>query len=69
MNEKNLILWLCKAGKYYLYNISIIIFKGIRKFPNAILITILIEIKILPLIIHVYFMKNYDIVLTSEMMK
>ena len=69
MNENNLIKWLCKAGKYYLYNIGIIIFKAIRKLPIAILITFLIQIKVLPLLIHVYFMKYYDIVLTSKMME
>ena len=42
MNEKNLIKWLCQAGKYYLYNIGIIIKKAIRKLQIAILITFLI---------------------------
>ena len=69
MNENNLIKWLCKAGKYYLQNISIIIFKGIRKLPIAILLNVLNQFKILPLLIHVYFMKYYDIVLTSKMME
>ena len=42
MNENNLIKWLSKAGKYYCYNIGIIIYKAIRKLPIAILITFLI---------------------------
>ena len=69
MNEKNLIKWLWYGGKYYLKNIGTVFYKGIRKLPIAILLNVLNQFKILPLLIHVYFMKYYDIVLTSKMME
>ena len=69
MHETNFIVWVYKVALYSILNVLLIILKALKKIPFAFFVTMMMQFKLLPVLIHGFFLWNFEVVLTPMMMK